>query len=309
MTDTASQSPSQTPYTVLVISVMAATFATIFIKLAQNAGMPSLLIAAGRMVLASLILSPLVLYRYRDELRQLQRRDLLIALFGGFWLAVHFIFLVLALARLPVIIAIVILNTGPIWVALLEKLFLKATINRFVWIGMAVAFAGGLIIAIAGNTGTSFVQYDNILFGSLLAVCASVAGSAYLVIGRSIRRKFSLFPYVWIVFGVGGLVASLAVIGTRTPIVGLPTPSYLWLLMLTLIPQLIGHSGFNYVVKYFPATVLAIVNQSLTVTSSIVAFFVFDEVPGLIEIIGSVIVVIGVIVTIYAPYLARKRKP
>jgi drug/metabolite transporter (DMT)-like permease len=78
------------PYLALVAGVLIASTASIMIRLAQGLGVPSLSIAAGRLALAALILAPLALARSRPELRALSRRDLLLALGSGAFLAVHF---------------------------------------------------------------------------------------------------------------------------------------------------------------------------------------------------------------------------
>jgi drug/metabolite transporter (DMT)-like permease len=113
-----------------------------------------------------------------------------------------------------------------------------------------------------------------------------------------------MIPYVWIVFGFGGIVGMGIVFATGTPVLGHPVEGYFWLLMLTLIPQLIGHSGFNYAVGFFSATFLSVTGQSLPIISSVLAFLTFGEVPGVAEILGSSIILTGVIIAI----LGRSKK-
>lgn len=291
------------PALVLMIALGAGTFATIFIKAAQNAGMPSHLIAAGRMLLAAIILTPVVLQKYRAELGNLERRDLLMAMFAGFWLATHFLIMITALETTSVMIFMVILNTGPLWVGLLERIFLKVKLTRGVWLGLFVAISGSVFIAITSGSGSEAVK-DNTLYGIVLTLIAAIAGSTYMTIGRSVRSKVSLLPYIWIVFSMGGIISLIFVFATGTPILGHSTESYFWLIMLTLIPQLIGHSGFNYALGYFPATIISLSGQVITITAAIAAFFFFGEIPTFIQIIGSSIIAVGVVMAI----LARKRQ-
>ncbi|NDJ61332.1 MAG: EamA/RhaT family transporter, partial [Chloroflexi bacterium] len=100
MTQTARPSRAQTPtrvYVILMIGVFAASLAAIFIRFAQDEGVPSLVIAAGRLIISALILTPPVLRRHRVDLQRLGRRDLLLATIAGFWLAVHFTFWITSL--------------------------------------------------------------------------------------------------------------------------------------------------------------------------------------------------------------------
>ncbi len=290
------------PYLVLIIALAAATFAAVFIKLAQQAGMPSPLIAAGRLTLAALVLTPFVLLNYRHELRRLSRRDVLFSLFAGFWLATHFMTIVYALESASVMIVQVIINTGPLWVALLEVTFLREKLNREVWFGLLLTIIGGGVIALASNAGAS--GGENALIGNGLALAGAIASSIYITIGRSVREKVSLFPYIWMVFGCGALLAMSFVVLIGTPLTGHPPRAYFWLIMVTLIPQLIGHSGFNYALGYFSATIVSLTAQTISVTAAIAAFFIFAEVPGLTDLIGSGIIISGVILAI----ISRQRK-
>lgn len=287
------------PWFILSLSIAATTFAAPFTKLAQTNGLPSPLVASGRMGLAAIILSPVVWMYYRHELTSLNKRDLIMALFGGALIALHFMLLVFALENTSVLILTVFINTGPLWTALLERIFLKAHLQRMVWFGLIITIFGTTYVAINSGDATS-VNSGNPLLGAILSLLGAMAGSMYITVGRSVRQKVSLFPYVWIVFGFGGVVGLLFTIGTGTAITGHPPSGYFWLLMLTLIPQLIGHSGFNYVVGYISATLTSLSSQLLIITASIVAFFLFGEVPGRVEIIGSAIIICGVVIAIWS---------
>lgn len=285
------------PWIALAIGVCATTFAAPFIKLSQENGVPSPVIAFGRIGLASLVLTPLVLSNYRQELRNLNRRDIIMAMVGGLFLVTHFLLMVIALESSSTLVVLVIVNTGPLWVALLERVFLKQQINRFVWFGMLITIIGSVYIAISANS-SSGLNDANSMIGAILSTFAAMAGAAYITIGRSVRRKVSLFPYVWILFGIGGILGLLFTLATRTPILGHSATGYFWLIMLTLIPQLIGHSGYNFALRYFTATLTSLSSQLITITATIVAFFIFAEVPTVSDIIGSTVIGIGVIIAI-----------
>lgn len=285
------------PWLALAIALAAATFAGPFIRLSQEGGLPSPVVAAGRMSLAAVILTPLVLGRYRDELRNFAGADILWAMGGGALLCIHFMLLIFALEYTSILIVTVILNTGPLWVALLERVFLKERVNKWVWVGLFITIIGSTYIAFFA-TGETSVAENNPLLGAGLSLAAAMCGASYITLGRNLRQKLSLFPYVWIVFGFGGMVGIVIALASGTPITGHPSGGYFWLFMLTLIPQLIGHSGFNYVLGYITATLTSLSNQMLTVTAATAAFFIFGEVPGMVEIIGSVIIAVGVIMAL-----------
>ncbi len=113
--------PSQTParvYVVLAIGVLAASMAAIFIRFAQNEGLPSLLIAAGRLTLSALLLTPFALRKHLPEIKALSGIDLLMAGASGLLLALHFATWIASLEYTTVLVSVVFVATSPLWVAL-----------------------------------------------------------------------------------------------------------------------------------------------------------------------------------------------
>jgi drug/metabolite transporter (DMT)-like permease len=288
--------PNYKSFIGMIAASIAGTFAGIFIRLALQAGMPVPLIVAGRLSLAAIILTPFVLRSHRTELAQLTRKDLMIAGFAGFWLALHFVWMVFAIENTSILIVQVIVNTGPIWVAFLEVKFLNTRLTRMVWVASVLTLIGGSVIAI--GSGMSEGVGEHALLGAFLALISAIASSIYLTIGRHIRSKVSLIPYIWVVFSAGSITALIIVAATRTAIFGYNADAYFWLLMITLIPQLMGHAGFNYALGYFPATIVAIASQSISVTAPLAAFLIFQEVPIATDLLGSVIIMTGVLLAI-----------
>jgi drug/metabolite transporter (DMT)-like permease len=275
------------------MGVLAVSLAAIFIRLAQNEGMPSLVIAAGRMTVATLILTPVTLRRYSAEIRALGRPELLLAGISGVFLAAHFATWILSLEYTSVLISVVLVNSHPIWVALLEIFFLRARLARLVIIGLIVGILGSIIVAIP--SGGEVALGDNPLLGIVLAISGAITVAVYFVIGRKLRGKLSLLPYIWLVYGCSAIVLLLVVALMRIPITGYSPQGYVWIVAMALVPQLLGHSSFNYVLKYFPATYVGIAVQLEPVFSAIIAFFLFSESPLAVQILGSATILAGVV--------------
>ncbi len=307
---TLSISTEKRPLVVMGFALFAASFAAIAIRLTQNAGMPSFLIATLRMLLASFILFPIVWTRYRDELSRLTRAQWMWAGFAGFWLGFHFLATIVSLEHITVVINQVLIGTAPLWVGLLETIFLKERLNKWVWFGLALAIVGGTVIAVAGTTleNQTAPEDANPTYGMILGIIGAIAGSIYLTVGRKVRPNVSVLPYVWIVYLFGGSTTLVVVIFTQTPILGHPTESYFWIVFLTLFPHLVGHTGFNYVVGYVPATLVSISSQTVIISAGITAFLLFGEVPLPLEIVGSLIIVGGVLLAVLNRNSAGKRK-
>ena len=284
-------------YIVLTIGLLASSLAAVLIRLAQDAGIPSLLIAAGRLTIATLILTPIILQRHRQVFQSLNRRDFTLVGVSGLFLAIHFITWITSLELTSVLISVVLVSTAPLWIAVLERFFLNSRLSRTVVFSLLMAIAGGIIISLP--TGNTMIQLgSNPLVGSLMALTGAMAIAVYLVIGRSVRAKISLLPYIWMVYGLAGIITASVVLLTGTPVFGHAPQGYLWVLAIALIPQLIGHSAFNYALRHLPATLVGVIGQLEPAGSTMMAVVLFNEIPHALQIIGGVVVVAGVILAI-----------
>jgi drug/metabolite transporter (DMT)-like permease len=284
--------------------ILAVSTASIFIRFAQQE-VPSLVVAAYRLILASLILAPLALTRHRAELRSLTRREMLLGLLSGIFLALHFATWISSLEYTTVASSVVLVSTTPLWVALLSPLILRETSGKTVVIGMFLALTGGAIVGLsdvcAWNNGltcpplASFVRGTAFL-GDFLALCGAWMAAGYLLVGRHLRARMSLIPYIFVVYGMAALVMIVILAFSGQQAFGYSPPAYLWLLLLALVPQLIGHSTFNWALRYLPASLVAITLLGEPIGSTILAMAIFKEIPTPLKIVGAVLILAGIYV-------------
>jgi drug/metabolite transporter (DMT)-like permease len=280
-------------YVVLLAGIAAVSFAAIFVRFALAEGIPTPAIAAGRLTLSALILTPLALRVHGDALKRLTRADLLLAAASGLLLAIHFGTWIASLAYTTVLISVVFVATSPLWVALLEVVFLRVRLAALVVVGLLIAFVGGLVIGVGGESGTAFTGES--LTGGLLALAGAVAIAVYLVIGRKLRAKLPLVPYIWLVYGFAAAFLLLLVLITRSPMIGYSAQGYFWIALLALMPQLIGHSSFNFALRYLSATYVSLATQMEPIGSAVAAFFLLNEKPTAPQLVGSAAILIGVV--------------
>ena len=286
-------------YFVIVIAIVATSSAAILIRLALDEAMPPLLIACARLLIATAALTPMALRRYRGRLARLSTDELKLIALSGICLAVHFTAWVTSLQYTTVLVSVVIVSTGPIWVAILEVIFLHIRLSRLVVMGLLVALTGGVLIGIPLNgaleAGQAGENFEATAAGALLSLVGALTVSVYMLIGRKLRTKLPVIPYVWLVYGVAS-VSTLIVIGiTSTPISGFRPQGYLVLLAMGLVPQLLGHSSLNYLLEYFPAAMVSMFSQLEPIGSAILAVALFQELPPGKQIAGSLIIIVGVI--------------
>ncbi len=295
--------PTKTVLTITIIGgILAVSTASIFIRFAQGYA-SSLAIATLRLVFASLIIAPIALLKHRTELVKLDRRDLLLGLLAGTFLALHFATWISSLEHTTIASSVVLVTTTPLWVALLSPLTLKEPITRFVLWGMVLAFLGGIVIGFSDicnwNNGLvcpspgDFFQGQAIL-GDLLALAGALMAAGYIIIGRRLRVKTSLIPYIFVVYGMAAIVLILITFASGDSLLGLPSQAYFWTLLLAIIPQLLGHSTFNWALKYLPASLVSITLLGEPIGSTILALVILSEIPSVGELFGAALILLGI---------------
>ncbi len=284
--------PRLNPLVVLIFGILAASTAAIFIRYAQQDA-PSLVIAAWRLTLASLVLAPMALLRHRQEIGGLTRRDFALALLSGFFLALHFAAWISSLEFTSVASSVVLVTTTPLWVALLSPFTLKERLTRGVILGMGIALLGGVIIGLNDRSGGAG---SNPPLGDLLALGGAVAAAAYVTLGRHLRTKMSLGSYTFVVYGVAALVLIVFMAAAGQQPFGYPLPAYFWFLCLALIPQLLGHSSFNWALRYLSAAFVSITLLGEPIGSTILAYLLLGETPTLVKLLGAALILVGIVI-------------
>jgi drug/metabolite transporter (DMT)-like permease len=293
-----SNRPALAPRLVLGMGIVAVSTASVFIRYAQ-VDAPSLTIAAFRLGLASLILLPLAWLRHGREFRELNAGDWLWALASGGFLAIHFATWITSLEYTTVASSVVLVSTSPLWVALTARLFLKERLTSRLLTGLLLAMAGSFVISIAeARSGVS----SRPLLGNALALAGALAVSGYWLIGRRLRRHISLVPYVTMVYGFAALVLLAAALLLRQPLAGFKTSTYAWLLLLALLPQLLGHSSFNWALEHLPAAYVAVATLGEPVGAALLAYLLLGETPHPLKLAAAAVILAGI-------YLALGQRP
>jgi drug/metabolite transporter (DMT)-like permease len=293
------------PYLVLFIGVLIVSTAAVMISGAINFGTHPLTVAAGRLTFAALILTPITLSRSGSELRQIRRSDWLWALGSGVFLAVHFASWISSLAYTSVASSTALVATNPIFVALASLIIFRERLPRGVWIGVVLTVLGTIVIGFSDREGGSG---SNPLLGDTLALLGAICGSGYLLVGRSLRARLSLLPYIWLVYSTAAVVLLLWMTLTGYTLLGLPPVVYLLLLGLALGPQLLGHTSFNWAIKYLSATFITIAILGEPVGSAILAAILLRQPVAPLQLLGGAVLLCGIAVATLAEHRAKVRQ-
>ena len=296
--------PKFPPIIILLVGILAISSGSILVRGAQQEA-HSLVIAAYRLCLASLILAPIALTRYRTELLGLSKRKVLLAFASGALLGLHFLTWITSLEFTTVASSTVLVTTSPLFVGLLAPLVLKEPVGKVVFVGLVIALLGGILIGLADACRTpvwlscpplaEFVQGRAIL-GDLLALAGAGAAAGYWILGRQLQRTLALTSYIFLVYSMGALLLLGLVLVMRLPVSGYSSPVYLWFVLLAVLPQLIGHTSFNWALRYLPVTFVSITMLGEPIGATILALFILQEVPSLLQIVGGGLILGGIMI-------------
>jgi drug/metabolite transporter (DMT)-like permease len=289
MSASAQPSPSLRALLVLAFGVLCVSSAAIFVKLAEAEAEP-LAIAAWRMVLASVVLLPVVAARQRRRPWRPQGRRWPLLLVSGLALALHFAWWITSLSLTSVASSVVLVSTSPLWVALAEPLLLKRPFRPVLTLGVLVAFAGAMVIALGDRQSGQGAAY-----GDLLALGGAVAAAGYFLAGRQLRGRMDLLSYVATVYALAAGALVVACLLRAVPL-GPYTP-YTWtmLVLLALVPQVLGHSSFNWALRHLSATFVSATVLGEALGSTLLAWWILGQDPPPTTLVGGAMILTGLV--------------
>ena len=276
------------------VGVLVIATASILIRYAQNAQVPSLSIAAIRLGVSAAVLSVIVALRYAQWPQGITMRHGWLAVLSGACLAAHFATWITSLQYTSVASSAALVATTPLWVGIVARVWFKEALNRYRIIGMALTIAGSIGIAVSDQTAS---VGTNPLLGNLLAIVGAISGSAYFLLGRGLRSDIPLLHYIWMTYGAAAVVLLVAALGfgyTTVPAAGM---TWLVLIGLALGPQLLGHTSINYAMRHLSALLVTIALLGEPVGSAILAFVLFQEQVAPLQVVGLVGLLLGIAVT------------
>ncbi len=283
---------------VLLGGVLLVASAAIMIRRAQQLGVPSSAVAAGRLGLAALILSPIAFVRVWPELCGLRRRDVLLGLCSGVFLALHFSAWIRSLEYTSVASSSALVATNPLWIALASVLLFRQRPSALTWLGVLITVGGSVLIAISDSDGASG---SHALMGDGLALLGALAGSGYFLVGAALQRRLSTLAYIWLVYSSAAMILALVALGTGAWRFAQSGPGYsptIYLLLLGLAvgPQLLGHTAFNWSLRHLSATFVAIATLGEPIGAALLALVFFRQTFQPIQLLGFVVLLMGIAV-------------
>jgi drug/metabolite transporter (DMT)-like permease len=288
------------PYLALIIGVISVSTSAILVKFSES---PAGVIAFYRLFLSVLLLLPLFLTRYVSELRLITRRDWIYSIIAGVFLALHFILWFESLNYTSVASSTVLVTLQPIFAFLGTYIFFNERISIMTMISGIIAIIGSVIISWG-----DFRISGSALLGDLLALIACALVTVYLMFGQTVRKRLSLITYTFIVYSFSSLTLFIYVIVRNESFIPKQSNDWIYFFLLALVPTLLGHSLFNWSLKWLSTSTISMAILFEPVGAIILAFYLLDEWLIWSQIIGGIIVIAGISLFVLGERKARVLK-
>ncbi|MBO8127997.1 MAG: DMT family transporter [Peptococcaceae bacterium] len=278
--------PLINPYLAVICGVVAVSFSAILIKLSSA---PSLVIAFYRLVFTVIFLAPFALNANgRTQLKEMSLQEYLWAFGAGTLLALHFAVWIASLNYTSIASSTVLVTMQPLFVISGASIFFHEKLNYISLFGAGLALLGSIIIGI-----NDFQIGGKAVYGDMLAFAGAIFVAGYILIGRKLRKQISLAPYVFIVYSTAALTLLSFNLLARTPLYPYPALEWVLFVLLAVLPTILGHTVFNWALRYVKAAVVSVSVLGEPVGATILALIIFNEVPQLLQIIGGMLILFG----------------
>jgi drug/metabolite transporter (DMT)-like permease len=274
------------PYFALIVGVIAVSASAIFVKFSDA---PSGVIAFYRLLFSVLFMLPVFLMKYVKELALISGRDWIYATLAGVFLAFHFILWFESLNYTSVASSTVLVTLQPLFAFVGTFLFFKERFSIKAILCAVAAIVGSVIISWG-----DFRVSGTALFGDILALLACALVTAYLMFGQSVRKRISLVTYTFVVYSISSIVLLLYVLIVGESLYPYPKNEWWIFILLALIPTLLGHTLFNWAIKWISTSIISMAILFEPVGATILAYYLLSEKVLFTQLLGGSIVIVGI---------------
>lgn len=246
-------------------------------------------IAFYRMLFSVVIMLPVFLKNYTQELKELTKRDWGFSAIAGIFLAFHFILWFESLNYTSVASSTVLVTLQPLFAFVGTYLFFKEKISIQTLVAGSIAIIGSVLISWG-----DFKISGDAFYGDILALIACALITGYLLFGQDVRKRISLITYTMVVYSISALTLFFYVLLKGESFGPYPMIDWVWFLLLAIIPNLLGHTLFNWSLKWVSTNVISIAILFEPIGAAILAWYVFGEYLTFLQVLGGSIVIVGI---------------
>lgn len=283
------QNPSLSAYLALAVGVICIGFSAIFVKLAAIPGTVS---ALYRVAIAVLVLLPWWLLRRKQHV---ERKALVMVILGGLFFALDLSLWNTGILLTSAANATLLANNAPLWVGLGALLLFHERLSFQYWTGLAIALIG--MATIVGADAWQTMSFNT---GDLLAIVASFMYAAYMLTTQKARAGVDTLTFNAVYMLTAMFILLALNLGLGSTLTGFSAQTWLALLGLGLISQVLGWLAINYALGHLRAAPVSVSLLGQPVVTAILGIFLLGEGLGINQLIGGFLVLGGI-------YLVNRR--
>jgi len=278
----------------LALGIVCISFSPIFVKLADAS---PVVCAFYRILFGWIFLLPYCLNKKNINIK---RKDLALALIGGLVFAADITLWNVSLKMISATVSTLLANLAPVWVGLISYILFRKKAGSLFWIGTGVAVAGMLILV--GLRDVLHLQFG---LGFVFAVVASMLYAIYILITKNILKRIGTITFMFYNMLAALVFLFIICLINGDTLIHYSATNWLYFAGMGIVCQLLGWLAINYSIRYLESTKVAITLLSQTVVAAVLAGILLNEILGLHEIIGSLVVLAGIAITFLKPQTVK----
>ena len=248
-------------------------------------------LALGRLLVGTIALGTVVLIR---RPRRPSRRALpFIVASGVLWFALYNVVLNAGERYVDAGTAAMLVNVGPILIAILGGLVLGEGFPPRLIYGSLVAFAGATVIGLATSSGAAGPEAG---LGIVLCLIAAVAYAVGVVLQKPAVRDTPALMVTWLAC----LVGSVVLVPFAPQLVGelgtAPRESLAWLVYLGVFPTAVAFTTWAFALNRTTAGRHGSTTYLVPAIAIVMGWFVLGEIPPVAALVGGAIAIGGVVI-------------
>lgn len=280
------ETPRMNPYVALLAGVISISSAAILVRLSSA---PSGVIAFYRMFISVLVLLPIFLRKHRFELKLITRKDWWFTMISGILLAFHFIFWLESLKFTSVASSTVLVTLQPLFSFAGTYIFFHEKLSGKAILSGVLAVIGSVMISCG-----DFRISGSALLGDFLALISCALITSYLLLGQNVRKRLSLVTYTFVLYSISTLILLIYALFAGQPLFPYPSQDWAYFILLALIPNLLGQTLFNWLLKWLSTSVITVATLFEPVGATILAYLFLGEKTVWTQNVGGLIVIAGI---------------
>jgi drug/metabolite transporter (DMT)-like permease len=278
------RTPPITPIIPLIVGMAAISLAPILVKYSHA---PASIQGMYRMLFTVLLMLPFG----RSQLpavRSVRPKDWVLLALAGFFLGLHFLWWMMSMDLTSIASSTIILSMEPVLVMIGSFWIFRDKPSNMGVAGLIVAFAGILLVG-SGDLGVS----GSAVAGDLYAFLSVMSIAVNMLIAKRVLERVSSYLYSLTVFAVAFCFFALYNTLSGTPLTDYPPREWLLFLLLAVVPTVLGHMIFNWLLAYVSATTISMSVFAEPVGASLLGIVLFKEMLNVFQLIGGALAIAG----------------